>query len=112
MDPRGPILFIWGLITHQNTAYIQNRRINKTGRLVCRILEIEDTFDFESYLAFIDVENFFDSFVSSFFMAVLKKVGFSSSCLEWSEVVLKNHQYNVGSTGIASLYFKVGKGKH
>ena len=86
--------------------------MNKTGRLVCPILEIEDTFDFESYLAIIDVENFFDSFVSSLFMAVLKKVGFSSSYLEWSEVVLKNHQSNVGNTGIASLYFKVRKGKH
>ena len=43
-------------------------------------------------------------------MAVLKKFGFSSSFLEWTEAVLKHQHSCVINDGTASPYFNFEKG--
>ena len=80
------------LITHQQTAYVQNRCISETGRLISDILEIADTSNLKGYLVTIGIERAFDSLNHSFLMAVLKKIGFCPSFLEWIEAILKNQE--------------------
>ena len=78
------------LLTHQQTAYVQNRCIIETGTLISDILEIADTLNLESYLLTIDIEKAFDSLNHSFLKAVLKRFGFGPSFLEWINAVLKH----------------------
>ena len=47
------------LITHQQTAYVQNRCISEIGRLISDILEIADTLNLKGYLVTIDIEKIF-----------------------------------------------------
>ena len=69
-------------MTHQQIAYVQNRFISETGRLISDILVITDTLNLTGYLVTIDIEKKFDSLNHSFLMAVLKKIGFGPSFLE------------------------------
>ena len=69
-------------MTHQQTAYVQNRFISETGRLISDILVITDTLNLKDYLVTIDIEKNFDSLNHSFLMAVPKKIGFGPSFLE------------------------------
>ena len=65
-------------MTHQQTAYVQNRFISETGSLISDILVITDTLNLRGYLVTIDIEKNFDSLNHSFLMAVLKKNWFWS----------------------------------
>ena len=80
------------VITHQQTAYIQNRCISETGRIISDILEIADTSNLKGYLVTIDIEKAFDLLNHSFLMAILKKFVFAPSFLEWTKGVLKNQE--------------------
>ena len=77
------------LKTHQQTAYVQDRCISKTGRLISDILKITDILNLKGYVITTDVEKAFDSLNHSFLMSVLKKIDFGPSFLEWIEAVLK-----------------------
>ena len=65
-------------MTHQQTAYVQNRFTSETGSLISDILVITDTLNLKGYLVTIDIEKNFDSLNHSFLMAVLKKNWFWS----------------------------------
>ena len=65
-------------MTHQQTAYVQNRFTSETGSLISDILVITDTLNYKGYLVTIDIEKNFDSLNHSFLMAVLKKNWFWS----------------------------------
>ena len=71
-------------------------------------MEIPDTLSLKICLITLDIEKAFDSLNHSFLMAVLKKIGFGPSFLEWIEAVLKNQE----SCGIVAAYFKLQKGSH
>ena len=79
------------LVTQQ-TAFVQDRCIDETGKLIYDILEITGTLNLKGYLVTIDIEKAFGSFSHSFLMAVLKKFDFDSGFLEGIEAVLKNEQ--------------------
>ena len=69
------------LVTQQ-TAFVQDRCIDETGKLIYDILEITGTLNLKGYLVTIDTEKAFGSFSHSFLMAVLKKFDFDSGFLE------------------------------
>ena len=73
------------------------------------MLEIADTLNLKGYLVTIDIEKAFDLLIHSFLMAVLKKIGFDPSFLEWIEAVLKNRESCVINARTTS-YFKFKKG--
>ena len=49
------------LICSNQTAYVKNRFVSETGRMILDILEIANTLVLESFLATIDIEKAFDS---------------------------------------------------
>ena len=55
------------LISAQQTAYVQNRNIGKSGRLISDIIEIANTQQMEGFLVTMDVEKAFDSLDHIFF---------------------------------------------
>ena len=68
-----PKKVLLSLITHQQTPYVQNRCISKTGKLIFDILEIAGTLNLKGSLVITDIEKVFDSLIHFFLMAVLKK---------------------------------------
>ena len=63
------------LISAQETAYVQNRNIGESGRLISDIAEITNTRQMEGFLVTMDVEKVFDSLDHKFLISVLKKLG-------------------------------------
>ena len=64
------------LISSQQTAYIKNRFIGESGRLISDITEISSFFNITGFLVTMDIEKGFDSLDHSFLIFVLKKFGF------------------------------------
>ena len=49
------------LISSNQTAYVKNRFVSETGRMILDILQIANTLVLESFLVTIDIEKAFDS---------------------------------------------------
>ena len=67
------------LISPQHTAYVQNRFIGESGRLIADIIEITDILNKEGFLVTMDIEKAFDSLHHTFLISVLKKFDFSNN---------------------------------
>ena len=64
------------LISAQQTAYVQNRNIGESGRLISDIIESINTRQMEGFLVTMDVEKAFGSLDLKFLISVLKKIRF------------------------------------
>ena len=64
------------LISSQQTAYIKNRFVGESGRLISDIIEISSFFNITGFLVTMDIEKGFESLDHSFLISVLKKFGF------------------------------------
>ena len=77
-------------IANENqVAYVNNRFISESGKLICDVLEITNSLDFEGLLITVDIEEAFDSINYSFWMCVLKKIGFGSDFRKWIQILTK-----------------------
>ena len=56
------------LISHKQTAYVKDRFICKTGRLIPDITEVSGVFNIDGFLGTTDIEKAFDSLNHSFFL--------------------------------------------
>ena len=61
------------LISSNQTAYIKNRCITESGRLISDVIEMCDILDISGYLVTMDIEKAFDSLNHDFLLFVLKK---------------------------------------
>ena len=73
------------LISHQLTAYVKNRFIGESSRLIADIIEIMDILNKEGFLVTMDIEKAFDSQDHTFLISVLKKFGFGKDFVNWIE---------------------------
>ena len=80
------------LISAQQTAYVQNRNIGKSGRLISDIIEIANIQQMEGFLVTMDVEKAFDTLDHKFLVSVLKKFGFGQNFISWIEIILKSQE--------------------
>ena len=67
------------LTSPQQTAYVENRFIGESGRLIADIIEITDILNKEGFLVTMDIEKAFDSLDYAFLISVLKKFGFGNN---------------------------------
>ena len=67
------------LISPQQTAYVENRFIGESGRLIADIIEITDILNKEGFLITMDIEKAFNSLDHTFLISVLKKLGFGNN---------------------------------
>ena len=98
------------LISAQQTAYVQNRNIGESGRLISDIIEIANSQKMESFLVTMDIEKAFDSLDHTFLISVLKKFGFGQIFISWIEITLKNQESCVINGGTTPKYFKLNRG--
>ena len=98
------------LISAQQTAYVKNRNIGESGRLISDIIEIANTRKMEGFLVTMDVEKAFDSLDHTFLISVLKRFGFGQNFVSWIEIILKNQESCVINGGTTTKYFKLNRG--
>ena len=62
------------LISSNQTAYVKNRCISESGRLISDVIEMCDILDIPGYLVTMDIEKAFDSLNHDFLLSVLKNL--------------------------------------
>ena len=75
-------------ISSNQTAYVKNRCISESGRLISDVIEMCDILDIPSYLVTMDIEKAFDSLDHDFLLNALKKFGFGENFIHWMKVLL------------------------
>ena len=78
------------LISSQQTAYVKNRFIGESGRLISDIVEISGCFNITGFLVTMNIEEAFDFLDHSLLISVLKKFRFRKNFITWIEVLLKD----------------------
>ena len=66
------------IVNENQLAYLNNRFISESFRLISHFLKITNSLDIEGLLMTIDIKKAFDSINHSFLMCVLKKYGFGN----------------------------------
>ena len=91
-------------------AFVNNRFISESGRLISDVFEIINSLDIEGLLITVDIEKAFDSINHSFLMCGLKKFGFGNKFRKWAEILMKNSESCVINGGKTTPYFKLERG--
>ena len=98
------------LISSNQTAYVKNRFISESGRVISDILEIAKTLALEGFLVTIDIEKAFDSVNHCFLLQILRKFGFGIDFVSWIKTILKNQESCIINGGKTTKYFKLERG--
>ena len=97
------------IVNENQVAYVNNRFIRKSGRLISDVLEIINSLDTEGILMTVDIEKAFDSINHFFLMSVLKKFGFGNDFRKSIQILMKNPESCVINGSKTTLYFKLEK---
>ena len=98
------------LISSQQTAYVAQRCINESGRLISDLLSVAKKMKVKGYLVTIDIEKAFDSLSHTFLISVLEKCGFEKTFIDWIKIFLNDQELCAINGGITIKYFKLEKG--
>ena len=93
------------LIPPQQTAYVENRFIGESSRLIADIIEITDVINKEGFLVTMDIQKAFDSLDHTFVISVLKKFRFGNNFVSWIENLISNQESGVINGGNTTQYF-------
>ena len=98
------------LISSQQTAYVAQRCINESGRLISDLLSVAKKMKVKGYLVTIDIEKAFNSLSHTFLINVLEKCGFEKTFIDWIKIFLNDQELCAINGGITTKYFKLEKG--
>ena len=97
------------LISANQTAYVKNRFISESGRVISDILESANTLALEVFLVILDIEKAFDSVNHCFLLQILEKFRFDIDFVSCIKTILKNQESCIINRGKTTKYFKLGK---
>ena len=75
------------IVKSDQTAYVKNRFLGESVRLISDVLEITKKLNIEGYVLTIDIEKAFDSVDHPFLYAALSKIGFDKEFIDWIKVL-------------------------
>ena len=75
------------LISSNKAAYVKNRCISESGRLISNVIQMSDILDVPGYLVTVDIEKAFDSLDHDFLL-----FGSDESFIHWIKVLLNKQQ--------------------
>ena len=101
---------ISSIMNENHVAYVSNRFISESGRLISDVLEITNSLNIGGILMTVDIEKAIDSINHSFLMCVLKKFGFGNDFRKWIQILMKNPESCVINGGKTTPYFKLERG--
>ena len=90
-------------------AYVKNRYIGESGRLIFDIIEIEGK-KIEGFLITMDTEKAFHSLDHNFLVFALEKYGFGKNSIPWVKILLKIQESCIVNGGTTTKYFLLGRG--
>ena len=99
------------LISSQQTAYVAQRCINESGRLIFDLLSVTQKIKVKGYLVTTDIEKAFNSLDHTLLISVLEKFGFGKSFIDWIKLFLNEQESCVINGGFITKYFKLEKGE-
>ena len=95
---------------HSQTAYLKDRYIDESVRLISDILEYTDDNNIEAVLFSADFEKAFDSIDHCFLLSVLKSFGFGLDLIQRVRTLFKNSESCVMNNGFFTGHFAVERG--
>ena len=98
------------LIDSRQTAYVNERFIGESDRLIDDVIKICDIQKIISYLLTVDFEKAFDSLNHKFLIAVFKKYGFGEDFIDWIKTLLRDQEPCVINGGHTTTYFHLERG--
>lgn len=98
------------IISSDQTAYVKNRFIGESIRLISDILELSNSKNLDGFILTADLEKAFDSIDHTFLMSCLKKFGFGPKFLQWVEILLSKNESCVMNGGTTTKYFALDRG--
>ena len=98
------------LVTSDQTAYVPERLIGESVRLISDILEYTDNAEIPCYMLSADIEKAFDSVSHTFLIAVPKKSGFGQDFIRWIRILLVNQESCVMNNGHSTGYITLHRG--
>ena len=98
------------IVNENQVAYVNNRFISESGRLIPDVLDITNSLDIEGLLMTVDIDKSL-WFHQSFFLDVcVKKFGFGNEFRKTIQVLMKNLESCVINGGKTTPYFKLERG--
>ena len=98
------------LIDARQTAYVNEKFIGESGRLIDDVLKVCDMQKLSGYLLTVDFEKAFDSLNHNFLIAVLKKYGFGDDFINWILILFNSQESCVINGGHSTKYFSLERG--
>ena len=98
------------LIMPDQTAYVANRFLGESVRLISDVLETTKKLNIGGFMLTIDIEKAFDSVDHAFLFAILDKLGFDKNFIEWIKVLHKNQESTVMNGGSSTGFFPLSRG--
>ena len=98
------------LIDARQTAYVNERFIGESGRLIDDVLKVCDMQNLSGYLLTVDFEKAFHSLNHNFLIAVLKKYGFGDDFIDWILILFNSQESCVINGGHSTKYFPLERG--
>jgi len=98
------------LIMPDQTAYVANRFLGESVRLISDVLETTKKLNIGGFMLTIDIEKAFDSVDHTFLFAILEKQGFDPEFIDWVKVLRKNQESTVMNGGTSTGYFPLNRG--
>ena len=89
------------IINYDQTAYVKNRYIGKSIRVID---------DIDGILFAADMEKAFDSLEHNFIFSTLTKFGFGQEFIQWVRTFLRNGSSCVMNNGVSTGYFNLERG--
>ena len=96
------------IIKYDQTAYIANRFIGESVRLISDILDVTKTLNIDGYLMTVDIEKAFDSVDHTFLYACLEKFGFDKS-INHIHLIFRIAVYNSRSVSAFNVQYILNK---
>ena len=97
------------LISSQQMAYVKNRHIGESGKLISDIIEMTKIRKI-GFLVTMDIEKAFDSLDHNFLISTLEKYGFGQNFILWIKILLNDQESCVINGGKTTKYFMLGRG--
>ena len=98
------------LVTFHQTAYVKNRFIGESGRLISDILEMTEKLNLEGFIVAMDLEKAFDSVSHLFLISSLKRFGFGKNFIDWIQILINKQESCVLNAGTTTSYFQLCRG--
>ena len=99
-------------MSSQQTAFVKNRHIGESGRLISDVIEIAKIKKLEGFLAAMDIEKAFDSLDHNNLISIQEKYGFVKNFILWVKILLRDQTWCVNDGGTTTMYFSFGRAAH